>query len=1147
MLDSFETQDKFCVVTEFAQGELYEILQDDKSLPESEIRKIAQQLVRSLHYLHSNRIIHRDMKPQNILISANGVVKLCDFGFARAMSSNTIVLTSIKGTPLYMSPELVQEKPYNHTVDLWSLGVILYELFVGQPPFYTNSLYSLIKLIVNQSVKYPSTMSDNFRNFLEGLLIKDPANRLTWPHLLDHPFVRETDEEKAIREARADKYKRWAGLEVPLPNPPVRTKSDSRKFTSASSPVKDPAEELAKYESKAQDEAGATALRHDAKFLEVLLSLLQNVNSAQDPRALRDLKPQIQVSMRIFAQVINKGKVNDPNQDILKNNTLPSLLISIVRKLIKTDAGVGTVVFGDILTDLVRGVGLLARAIFNKSIGLDINFVRGFLSIVPSLLYYPAGPNASAPGPDNALVLLQINTVKATGIFLNQAGLIPLRCTSVYKEVLDMNLLDHISSLIKDCSNVNSLQKSAVQALAVTVHPSNGEVILFPWKRNKSEVVSEFNDAYPVFESVRKSVLISLNTRDWLSNFVLIFNSEEEGNLTKISVLRVVLQMVRVSREVCDIILPHRGMMNLLFSQFRGDDVILCCMSMQIISHLLKQLATNRRRIPEEWESAFDAVYLIQLIENHSLSDSYLVAMSAACLLAELLQTASNRFIESAMQRFISPNTMIHLVEFLLPPTKAPSRQDELKKIEGTGYGCMFIGLCDGPILLLQRLLGKFMSVSGAESRGIGSPLTDFLRCASETNLPEIVSALITALNSKSELSPKGLIALLTFVHDGIYSEFRLLLQKIFQESVIKSLASLLRETQLVSIQEWPSSCGGGSSALGLIIAQIMRIFNLPYTMQTYTRDIEQVNRELESAEIVTTTISIMKFLNKEQLAIAVSLLSRMITNIETNKSYAEKFASQFISSNGLSIIPKYELLSEENSTILLVDTLSLISQLARLRKENYDKIDEVKIYPDLRRLMEHRDSGVRSKVCNLIGNICRHSAFFYDMLLKHDLVKAAINCCQDPDRNTRKFACFAVGNAGFHNDRLYEYLRPCVPLLVELLRDPEEKTRANAAGALGNFVRNSDALCQDLIRHGALQQLLEVVRSDPGPTQSPRQVALFSIGNLCVYPMCREEFERMNIREIIQVLMVRDIQHNRDQQVLKYATRILQKLGQAY
>jgi len=146
-----------------------------------------------------NRGTQRDMKPQNILIGANGTVKLCDFGFARAIASKSIVLTSIKGTPLYMAPEVVQEQPYNHTVDLWSLGVILYELFVGQPPFYTNSIYSLINHIVKDPVKYPKQMSPELKSFLKGLLNKKATDRLDWPHLLHHPFVEETTEERERR------------------------------------------------------------------------------------------------------------------------------------------------------------------------------------------------------------------------------------------------------------------------------------------------------------------------------------------------------------------------------------------------------------------------------------------------------------------------------------------------------------------------------------------------------------------------------------------------------------------------------------------------------------------------------------------------------------------------------------------------------------------------------------------------------------------------------------------------------------------------------------------------------------------------------------------------------------------------------------
>ena len=106
---------------------------------------------------------------------------MCDFGFARALNTSGATVTSVKGTHLYMPPELVMERPYDKTADLWSMGVVLYELFVGVPPFYTNHFVSLVRLIVQDSVKYPSNMrfatfSNPSPSFYSFLLINQLAS-----------------------------------------------------------------------------------------------------------------------------------------------------------------------------------------------------------------------------------------------------------------------------------------------------------------------------------------------------------------------------------------------------------------------------------------------------------------------------------------------------------------------------------------------------------------------------------------------------------------------------------------------------------------------------------------------------------------------------------------------------------------------------------------------------------------------------------------------------------------------------------------------------------------------------------------------------------------------------------------------------------
>lgn len=103
MKEFFETADEVVVVMEYAGDDLAKLLEKERRLPEDRVRFIGKQILSAMLYLHENRILHRDLKPQNILLQGEQI-KLCDFGFAKKMSASTNFLSSVKGTPLYIAP-----------------------------------------------------------------------------------------------------------------------------------------------------------------------------------------------------------------------------------------------------------------------------------------------------------------------------------------------------------------------------------------------------------------------------------------------------------------------------------------------------------------------------------------------------------------------------------------------------------------------------------------------------------------------------------------------------------------------------------------------------------------------------------------------------------------------------------------------------------------------------------------------------------------------------------------------------------------------------------------------------------------------------------------------------------------------------------
>mmetsp|Transcript_112914 Transcript_112914/g.200067 ORF Transcript_112914/g.200067 Transcript_112914/m.200067 type:complete len:669 (-) Transcript_112914:147-2153(-) len=174
----FEDAESVYLLLEYcAKGELYQLLRTRRGrrFPEDVAQHYFVQTARGLQYLHSRNIVHRDLKPENLLVNHDDVLKIADFGWC-AVSDN--MRTTFCGTLDYLAPEMVQGQGHNHTLDLWSLGVLLYEMVVGRPPFQSTDHSQLISKILSLNIKCPAFVSLEVQELVKALLQKDPAERL---------------------------------------------------------------------------------------------------------------------------------------------------------------------------------------------------------------------------------------------------------------------------------------------------------------------------------------------------------------------------------------------------------------------------------------------------------------------------------------------------------------------------------------------------------------------------------------------------------------------------------------------------------------------------------------------------------------------------------------------------------------------------------------------------------------------------------------------------------------------------------------------------------------------------------------------------------------------------------------------------------
>jgi serine/threonine protein kinase len=217
ILETFESEKYILIIMEYISGgNLQNFVKKRRKLTEKTAKILFKQIIEGIQYIHSQGIVHRDIKLENILLDLNNNIKICDFGVGKIIKPESTLYDQC-GTPVYMAPEIIKNAGYKgFPVDIWSSGVALYIMLTGNIPFNRGKIHDLQYNIVNKDINPIEGISNEAKNLIEGLLNKDPNKRLTAEDILNHPWLNNIDDVDTNGLININKYHLFTNAEMIL-------------------------------------------------------------------------------------------------------------------------------------------------------------------------------------------------------------------------------------------------------------------------------------------------------------------------------------------------------------------------------------------------------------------------------------------------------------------------------------------------------------------------------------------------------------------------------------------------------------------------------------------------------------------------------------------------------------------------------------------------------------------------------------------------------------------------------------------------------------------------------------------------------------------------------------------------------------------